>query len=123
MNKTDSDYIANQNTAKEFIEKFKTEGIYILEENIMNKFKIVKKYIDEYDYYGLLKNGAPCDEFDKYSLEISEIIDDKSTVEEIALVISEIMDNAFGKEINPNNYIEVSTKIINDFIEYGFYKR
>lgn len=28
-----------------------------------DKFKNVKKYIDEYDYYALLRDGAPDDEF------------------------------------------------------------
>ena len=32
----------------------------------MDKFRIIKKYIDEYDYYSLLKHGAPEDEFDSY---------------------------------------------------------
>lgn len=29
-----------------------------------NRFHIVKKYIDQMDYYGLLAGGAPFDEFD-----------------------------------------------------------
>lgn len=35
-------------------------------------FEIVKKYIDEYDYYKLLYSGAPDDEFDDYSQMIAE---------------------------------------------------
>ena len=36
-----------------------------------SKFKIVKKYVDEYDYYGLLRDGAPDDEFISEALRIS----------------------------------------------------
>ena len=52
-----SDVIKFINTKQEnffnFFEDFVMKG----------KFKIVKKYIDEYDYYGLLRDGAPDDEF------------------------------------------------------------
>ena len=36
----------------------------------MNRFEIVKKYNDEYDYYDLLACGAPNDEF----LETAKLI-------------------------------------------------
>ena len=33
----------------------------------MTKYSIVKKHVDEMDYYSLLLNGAPDDEFDPES--------------------------------------------------------
>lgn len=36
-----------------------------------DKFSTVKKYIDQMDYYALLAGGAPSDEFDMESKEIS----------------------------------------------------
>ncbi len=36
-----------------------------------NRFHIVKKYIDQMDYYGLLASGVPPDEFDIESKDIS----------------------------------------------------
>ena len=48
-----------------------------------NKFKIIKKYIDEYDLFSLLDSGAPDDEFDSESYEIAKLIsqrDRKSVV-------------------------------------------
>ena len=36
----------------------------------MNKFDVIKKYIDEFDYYGLLASCAPNDEFDSYLREL-----------------------------------------------------
>ncbi|MCR4691907.1 MAG: hypothetical protein K5739_11235 [Lachnospiraceae bacterium] len=77
----------------------------------MNRFEIIKKYIDEYDYYRLLAGGAPDDEFDKYSHKIADIINENDPVEEIAALISGIMDKAFGQEINPDNFIGVAEKI------------
>ena len=34
-----------------------------------DKFLVIKKYIDEMDYYTLLASGAPSDEFDAYRSE------------------------------------------------------
>ena len=56
----------------------------------MNKFEIIKKYIDEYDYWGLLAGHAPNDEFDSYSKQLSEIITEKDSVEDIASLIARI---------------------------------
>ncbi len=41
-----------------------------------NRFHIVKKYIDQMDYYALLASGAPSDEFDIESRGISARIRD-----------------------------------------------
>ena len=51
-----------------------------------SKFKIVKKYVDEYDYYGLLRDGAPDDEFVSEALRISDRISEDSTIEQIAAI-------------------------------------
>ena len=77
----------------------------------MNKFKIVKKYIDEYDYYGLLSCHAPDDEFDSYSQQLADSIRGDDTVEDIARLIANIMDKAFAEEINPEKFIDVADKI------------
>ena len=79
----------------------------------MRKFEVVKKYIDEYDYYGLLKCGAPNDEFDGYSQKITEVITENNTVEDIATLIAGIIDNAFGEEVKPEKFLEISKKIKN----------
>ncbi len=77
----------------------------------MNKFEIVKKYIDEYDYYGLLACHAPDDEFDSYSQQLADSIRGDDTVEDIARLIANIMDKAFAEEINPEKFIDVADKI------------
>lgn len=79
----------------------------------MTKFEIIKKYIDEYDYYCLLEQGAPDDEFDSYSKLFAKTITEDYTVEDIAQLIAETMDAAFSSEICPENFIETATKIRN----------
>ena len=53
-----------------------------------NRFHIVKKYIDQMDYYDLLASGAPSDEFDIESKEISVRIRDDHSVQDIAEIIA-----------------------------------
>lgn len=77
----------------------------------MNTFEVVKKYIDEYDYYDLLACHAPNDEFDSYSRKIAESITENATVEDIAMLIAETMDKAFGEEIEPEKFLETAHKI------------
>lgn len=77
----------------------------------MNKFEIIKKYIDEYDYWGLLAGHAPNDEFDSYSKQLSEIIIEKDSVEDIASLIASIVDKSFGEEITPKKFITTADKI------------
>lgn len=80
----------------------------------LDKYSIIKKYIDEYDYYSLLECGAPHDEFDSYSCEFAEIIQEDSTIEEIANIIANRMDKAFGNEVSAEKFIKTARKIKND---------
>ncbi len=77
----------------------------------MNRFEIIKKYIDEYDYYGLLAHQAPKDEFDSYSRILAETISENDFVENIAAFIASHLDSAFGNEIKPEKFIETAKKI------------
>lgn len=74
-------------------------------------FKIVKKYIDEYDYYCLLSEGAPDDEFATEALRISDRISEDSTIEQIATTIADVFHLAFGNEEHPELYLPVAQKI------------
>jgi len=77
----------------------------------LDKFAVVKKYIDEFDYYSLLKHGAPADEFDSYSCEFAEQIQENDTVEEIAYIISNRVDRAFGEKVCPDKFLETAGRI------------
>lgn len=76
-----------------------------------DKFIIVKKWLDAYDYYSLLKNGAPEDEFASEARKISDLITDDSSVERIAEVIAMVMHSAFGNDERPERYLEMAKKI------------
>ena len=77
----------------------------------MNKFEIIKKYIDEYDYYNLLACCAPRDEFDSYSRKFADEITEHDTVEDIAMIIAKTMDNAFSEKVEPEKFLEIAQKI------------
>ena len=77
----------------------------------MDRFEIIKKRIDEYDYYKLLACGAPNDEFDSYSRKFANTITEKDSIEDIARLIAETMDKAFSEEIKPDKFLETAEMI------------
>ena len=76
-----------------------------------SNFRRGLRYIDEFDYYGLLASCAPNDEFDSYSHKFADVISENCTVEEIARIIAETMDKAFAEEINPEKFMETARLI------------
>ena len=74
-------------------------------------FLVVKSVIDELDIYGLFKGGAPSDEFDIESKEISHQISKNQSPEEIASVIAEVFNKYFDLHSQPSEYIKPATKI------------
>ena len=62
-----------------------------------NKFLVVKKYIDQMDYYGLLASGAPSDEFDIETKEISARINDDHSALDIAVIIASVFNDYFDE--------------------------
>lgn len=84
----------------------------IMSDLFSSNYDMIKKYIDEYDYFGLLEECcAPKDEFDNYSRELAERISDENSVEEIAAMIANIMDPSFGEPVGPEKFIETAKKI------------
>lgn len=59
------------------------------------KFLIIKKFIDRMDYYALLACGAPSDEFDNESMEISAKVHFDHSVQDIADIIASVFNAAF----------------------------
>lgn len=80
----------------------------------MDKFAVVKKYIDEADCEGLLALGAPDDEYDKESLKISQLIDEKSTVDEVSRIISMSLGETMGEQYDSGTFDEISRKIVKE---------
>lgn len=85
----------------------------------MSKFEIIKKYIDEYDYYGLLASNAPKDEFDRYSQKFADEITESDTVEGIAMLLAQTMHKAFAEDIRPEKFLETAQKIRKALYEAG----
>ena len=79
-----------------------------------DKFLIVKKFIDQMDYYSLLAGGAPFDEFDIESKKISEIIRYDHSVQEIANIIASVFNEQFGEHDNASAFLSVAEQIKNE---------
>lgn len=78
-------------------------------------YPIVKKYIDQYDYYGLLADGAPNDEFETEAEMISRQINRDSSVQEIASVIASVMGRMFSNKETLEAF-EETAELIHDKI-------
>lgn len=81
---------------------------------MMQKYWIVKKYVDEMDYASLLSGGAPDDEFDTESQEISDKITDAMTEQEIAQVIAEVFHREFDYEDTEVRFMDCARQIYAD---------
>ena len=77
-------------------------------------FPIVKKHIDELDYYGLLAGGAPSDEFDGESKEISAKINVGQSALDIAEIIAEVFNSQFSENEAASTFLSVAEAIKKD---------
>ena len=74
-------------------------------------YHTVKKVIDGLDLYGFFKMGAPSDEYDSESREISLRINVDSSADEIAFIISDVFTKSFSQDWPPECFIEGARKI------------
>ena len=77
-------------------------------------FDIVKKNIDQMDYYALLAQGAPDDEFDIESARISLRITKDSDVIEIATIIADVFSYSFGESETAEKFMKWAIAIKNE---------
>lgn len=77
-------------------------------------FEIVKKYVDDIDYYKLLAGGAPDDEFDIESKKIANIISYTDSPEAIATVIADVFNKSFEDNNDSECFMETANKIYNE---------
>ena len=89
----------------------------IIKEINMTKHDIIKKYIYEYDYYGLLEMGCPDDEFDTENDMICKRVSTNYSVERIARIITDVFNEMFLENDKPELFMETAQKIKNAFIE------
>ena len=79
-------------------------------------FPVVKKCIDRMDYYALLAGGAPNDEFDSESKEISKRIHFDLTAQELADIIAEVFNNSFSKLDDSVLFLPLAEQIMKDLL-------
>lgn len=79
-------------------------------------FLIVKKYIDLMDCYALLAGGAPNDEFDSESKEISKKIHSDQSVQELADIISQVFNASFNEHDAPTMFLSVAEQIKKELV-------
>ena len=82
-----------------------------------NRFHIVKKYIDQMDYYGLLASGAPSDEFDIESKEISARISDDRSAQDIAEIIASVFNEYFDEHDDATVFLAVAKQIEKELLK------
>ena len=88
------------------------EGVFM-----SNRFHIVKKYIDQMDYYGLLASGAPSNEFDIESKEISARISDDHSVQDIAEIIASVFNEYFDEHDDATVFLAVAKQIEKELLK------
>ena len=79
-----------------------------------DNFHIIKKYIDQMDYYDLLSSGAPSDEFDIESREISTRVSGKHSLREIAEIIASVFNEYFDDCGDATVFLCVAEQIKNE---------
>ncbi len=77
----------------------------------MNKFLTVKTAVDRADPCGLLKCGAPDDEYDIESAKISDMISDTDSAERIAGIMAEVFSKSFNAEFPPETFYGAAGEI------------
>ena len=78
------------------------------------KFLIIKKFIDQMDYYDLLAGGAPSDEFNIESKEISSKVRCEHSVQEIADIIASVFNDYFNEHYDDVVFFPVAEQIKNE---------
>ena len=78
---------------------------------MLDKFLVVKKYIDQMDYYALLAEGSPSDEFDIESRMISEMLQYDHSAQEIANIIASVFNKEFGEHDDASVFLSVAERI------------
>ncbi len=81
-----------------------------------DNFHIIKKYIDQMDYYDLLASGAPADEFDVESKEINARVRCGHSVREIAEIIASVFYKYFDERVASTSFLSVAEQIKNEIL-------
>lgn len=82
-------------------------------------FSIVKSIIDNWDPYSLLASHAPQNEFDTESAMVTALINENSSIDEIAIAISKVFSQRFFPEDFPlEKCLNVAEKLKNSIEQF-----
>lgn len=84
--------------------------------NRINQFEIIQEEINRWDPIGLLKIGAPLDEYIMEITKISSYLKSMLSVEELAEIIYQIFNDSFNHNVFQKSYFDcysVAQKIFN----------
>ncbi len=82
-----------------------------------DRFHIVKKHIDKMNFFDLLASGAPSDEFDVESKEISARVRCEHSVREIAEIIASVFNEYFDEHDDATEFLSVAEQIKNELLK------
>ena len=82
-----------------------------------DKFLVIKKYIDQMDYYALLASGAPSDEFDIESKEISARVQYDHSAQDIAEIIASVINAHFNEHDDAAIFLAVAEQIEKELLK------
>lgn len=83
------------------------------------KYLIIKKAIDSADPYGLLRIGAPDDEYDLESESISAAISVGDSEERIAEIATEVFAREFNWKITVDRFRDFARNVWNELQKSG----
>ncbi len=89
----------------------------------MNKFLTVKTAVDRADPCGLLKCGAPDDEYDIESAKISDMISDTDSAERIAGIMAEVFPRALTPNFPPKRFMRRRGRYGAEYRINGIFRR
>ena len=82
-----------------------------------DKFWVIKKYIDEMDYYALLASGAPSDEFDIETKEICARVQYDQSAQDIAEIIASVFNAYFNEHDDAAMFLAVAEQIEKELLK------
>ena len=83
------------------------------------KYNIVKKAVDSADPYGLLKIGAPDDEYEFEAADIAEAISVGDSEERIAEIAAEVFAKEFNWKVTADRFRDFARSVWNELQKSG----
>lgn len=83
--------------------------------NDLEKYLVVKRAVDNADPCGLLKMGAPDDEYELEAKRIAEVIEVGDSTERMAEVAAAVFSRAFSRETASDRFLGFAEEVRHEF--------